>query len=198
MADLEGKRIAFLAAPEGTEEVELTAPWQAVVDAGGTPELVSTTPEDVQAFNHLDKASSFPVDHVASAELVERYDALVLPGGVANPDVLRTSPAAVAFTKGFFEAGKPVGAICHAAWTLVEAGVVDQRELTSWPSLATDLTNAGASWIDQEVVVDASGPNVLVTSREPGDLDAFCATITDVFSGNAASPTEAATLAGIS
>jgi protease I len=112
---------------------------------------------------------------------VDEYDGLVLPGGVANPDVLRTKPDAVAFARGFFTAGKPVAAICHAPWTLVEAGVVSQRTLTSWPSLQTDLRNAGATWVDQEVAVDSNGPNTLVTSRKPDDLAAFCKHAIDVF-----------------
>ena len=154
---LSGKTVAFLVAPEGIEQVELTEPWKAVTEAGGTPRLVSTDEGEVQAFNHLDKADTFPVDETAAAADVASYDALVLPGGVANPDFLRTQPDAVAFAKAFFDAGKPVAAICHAPWTLVEAGVLTGRTLTSWPSLATDLRNAGATWVDQEVSVDTDG-----------------------------------------
>jgi protease I len=171
--DLTGKTVAFLVAPEGIEQVELTEPWQAVQDAGGTPQLVSTTDGEVQGFNHLDKADTFPVDAQAGSADASSYDALVLPGGVANPDFLRTQPDAVAFAKAFFDAGKPVAAICHAPWTLVEADVVRGRRLTSWPSLQTDLRNAGAEWVDEEVVVDTSGGSTLVTSRKPDDLKAF-------------------------
>jgi protease I len=178
---LTGKTIAFLVAPEGVEQVELTEPWKAVEAAGGTPRLVSTASGEVQAFNHLDKADTFDVDETTADATVDGYDALVLPGGVANPDILRTVPEAVAFAKGFFDAGKPVAAICHAPWTLVEADVVRGRRMTSWPSLMTDLRNAGAEWIDKEVVVCESGPNVLITSRKPEDLKAFCAEILDRF-----------------
>jgi protease I len=179
--DLNGKTVAFLVAPEGIEQVELTEPWQAVTEAGGTPRLVSTQEGKVQAFNHLDKADTFPVDETVDGADVTSYDALVLPGGVANPDFLRTQPAAVQFAKAFFDAGKPVAAICHAPWTLIEAGVVAGRTLTSWPSLKTDLRNAGAEWVDQEVVVDRTGPSPLVTSRKPDDLPAFNGKLLEVF-----------------
>jgi protease I len=175
--DLEGRRVAFLVAPEGTEQVELTEPWKAVHEAGGSPVLVSTDSGSVQAFDHLDKSDTFPVDEVVSAAKVDDYDALVLPGGVANPDFLRTDPHAVRFVKGFFTAGKPVAAICHAPWTLIEADVVRGRRMTSWPSLQTDLRNAGADWVDEEVVVDQG----LVTSRRPDDLPAFCITLIEEF-----------------
>jgi protease I len=178
---LSGKKIAFLVAPEGIEQVELTAPWKAVQDAGGTPVLVSTEQGEVQAFNHLDKGDTFPVD--ATVDQDDDYAALVLPGGVANPDFLRTEPAAVAFAKSFFDAGKPVAAICHAPWTLIETQLLRGRRLTSWPSLRTDLRNAGAEWVDEEVVVDLSGPSPLVTSRNPDDLPAFTRTLVDVFGG---------------
>ena len=167
--DLEGRTVAFLAA-EGVEQVELTDPWRAVQEAGGTPELVSLERGQVQAFHHLDKGDTFPVDHTAAEADPSRYDGLVLPGGVANPDLLRTDDDAVAFVRAFFEQAKPVAAICHAPWTLIEAGVVSGRTLTSFPSLRTDLRNAGATWVDEEVVVDAG----LVSSRKPGDLPAFC------------------------
>ena len=181
--DLTGKTIAFLVASEGIEQVELTQPWQAVKDAGGTPQLVSPEAGEVQAYDHLDKADTFPVDvPVASAD-VASFDGLVLPGGVANPDALRTDAGAVAFVKAFFDAGKPVAAICHAPWTLVEADVVRGRRMTSWPSLQTDLRNAGAEWVDEQVVVDTSGGSTLVTSRNPGDLEAFDKAIVDAFSG---------------
>lgn len=163
------RTVAFLVAPEGIEQVELTGPWQAVEDAGGRAVLLSTQDGTVQAFHHLDKGDTFPVDVVVGDADVADYDALVLPGGVANPDNLRTDEDAVAFVREFVASGKPVAAICHAPWTLVEAGVVEGRTLTSWPSLQTDLRNAGATWKDEEVVVDGN----LVTSRKPDDLPAF-------------------------
>ncbi|MEV0263545.1 type 1 glutamine amidotransferase domain-containing protein [Streptomyces sp. NPDC050617] len=166
-------RIAFLVAPEGVEQIELTDPWQAVLDTGGTPELVSTESGRIQAFDHLDKADTFAVDRTLDEAKVADYDGLVLPGGVANPDALRMDARAVAFTKGFFDAGKPVAAICHAPWTLVEADVVRGRTLTSWPSLATDIRNAGGTWVDEQVKVCTGGPNTLITSRKPDDLKAF-------------------------
>jgi protease I len=169
MTDLSGKKIAFAVANEGIEQIELTSPWQAVEKAGGQPVLVSVESGKVQAFNHLDKGETFPVDVTFGDADVAEYDGLVLPGGVANPDNLRMHEDAVAFVKGFFDAGKPVAAICHAPWSLVEADVVRGRTLTSWPSLQTDLRNAGAEWKDQEVVVDGN----LVTSRKPDDLPAF-------------------------
>src|SRR5918994_177255 len=172
---LTGKTVAFLVAPEGIEQVELTEPWKAVQEAGGTPRLVSTEPGKVQAFNHMDKADTFRVDVTADATSAADFDALVLPGGVANPDQLRTQRSAVAFAKSFVDAGKPVAAICHAPWTLVEADVVRGRRMTSWPSLQTDLRNAGADWVDEEVVVDAG----LVSSRKPDDLPAFCAKLVE-------------------
>ena len=180
-AMLNGKTIAFLVAPEGIEQVELTEPWQAVQDAGGTPRLVSTDSGTVQGFQHLDKAGTFDVDDTVDGKSAADYDGLVLPGGVANPDYLRMQPAAVAFAKSFFDAGKPVAAICHAPWTLVEADVVRGRRMTSWPSVKTDLRNAGADWVDEEVVVCENGPNVLVTSRKPDDLKAFCGEVVDRF-----------------
>ena len=180
---LKGRTIAFLVAPEGIEQVELTEPWQAVRDAGGAPRLVSTDSGTVQGFQHLDKADTFDVDDTLDGKSAADYDGLVLPGGVANPDYLRMQPAAVAFAKSFFDAGKPVAAICHAPWTLVEADVVRGRRMTSWPSLKTDLRNAGAEWVDEEVVVCENGPNVLVTSRKPDDLKAFCGEIVDRFGG---------------
>jgi protease I len=178
---LQGKTIAFLVAPEGIEQVELTEPWKAVEEAGGTPRLVSTDAGTVQGFNHLDQADAFDVDETVGQAKIAEYDGLVLPGGVANPDFLRTQPEAVAFAKSFFDAGKPVAAICHAPWTLIEADVVRGRRMTSWPSVKTDLRNAGADWVDEEVVVCDAGPNVLITSRKPDDLKAFCAEITDRF-----------------
>jgi protease I len=185
--ELQGRTVAFLVANEGVEQVELTEPWRAVQEAGGTPRLVSVEPGQVQGFNHLDKADAFPVDEVAAEASVDRYDALVLPGGVANPDQLRTHDEAVAFVRGFFEAGKPVAAICHAPWTLVEADVVRGRRMTSWPSVSTDLRNAGADWVDEEVVVDESAPSTLITSRKPDDLKAFCDTLVQRFGSQEAS-----------
>ena len=185
---IDGKRVAFLVANEGVEQIELTAPWEAVEKAGGEPELIAPEKGEVQAFNHLDKADVFDATTSVDDARADDYDALVLPGGVANPDNLRTIPAAVEFARAFFEAGKPVAAICHAPWTLVEAGVVDGRTLTSWPSLQTDITNAGGEWVDEEVHVDAG----LVTSRKPDDLDAFCAkTIEEIAEGVHAEQREA-------
>ena len=178
--ELQGKKIAFLVAPEGTEQVELTKPWEAVEGEGGQPELLSTDSGEIQAFHHLDRGDTFPVDRTVSEASADDYDALVLPGGVANPDFLRQDPDAVAFVRDFFEAGKPVSAICHALWTLIEADVVRGRTVTSYPSLQTDLRNAGATWVDEEVVVD----NALTTSRTPDDLEAFCQkTVQEIWEG---------------
>jgi protease I len=178
MADqLQGKRIAFLVAPEGTEQVELTEPWKAVEQAGGRPELISTESGEIQAFNHLDKGDTFAVDRTVADASASDYDGLVLPGGVGNPDFLRTDDDAVAFVRAFFKEDKPVGVICHGPWTLVEAGVLAGRTITSWPSLQTDIRNAGGTWVDEQVVVDEG----LVSSRQPDDLPAFCATIVEEF-----------------
>ncbi len=182
MGAWESAFVAFLAAAEGTEQVELTEPWQAVLGQGGRPVLVSPAHSEIQMFNHLDRGDTMHVDVPAGSARQDDFVALVLPGGVANPDQLRTDPSAVEFVHGFFAAGKPVAAICHAPWTLIEAHSVRGRTLTSWPSLRTDLVNAGATWVDQEVVTCASGPNVLVTSRKPDDLPAFCATFTKAIS----------------
>ncbi|MFD1660808.1 type 1 glutamine amidotransferase domain-containing protein [Streptomyces caeni] len=173
-------RIAFLTAPEGVEQVELTEPWQAVADAGHEPVLVSTKPGHVQAFHHLDKADTFPVDEVVGQARAESFDGLVLPGGVANPDFLRLDRRAVEFVRAFFSHGRPVAAICHAPWTLIEADVVRGRTLTSWPSLRTDIRNAGGTWMDEQVRIDV-GPNKLITSRKPGDLKAFTEAILTEF-----------------
>ncbi|SCL24783.1 protease I [Micromonospora nigra] len=175
-ATLQGKRIAFLAA-DGVEEVEYVQPREAVEQAGATVELVSLKPGAIRSFNHLDQSETYDVDVAAADADAGRYDGLVLPGGVANPDFLRADPEAVGFVKAFFDAGKPVGVICHGPWTLVEADVVRGRRLTSWPSLRTDLVNAGADWVDEEVVTD----NGLVSSRRPDDLPAFCAKIVEEF-----------------
>jgi protease I len=166
---LEGKRVAFLAT-DGVEQVELTEPWAKVQQEGGTPELISLETGAIQGFQHLDKGDTFSVDRTAADANADDYDGLVLPGGVANPDFLRSDEDAVRFVRAFFEAGKPVAAICHGPWTLVEADVVRGRTLTSWPSLKTDIRNAGGEWVDEAVHVE----NGLVTSRKPDDLPAFC------------------------
>jgi protease I len=165
---LNGKRVAILVA-EGFEQSEMVEPKKALEHAGAETYIVSPEKDEVQGWKHFDKADRFHVDVQLDQAKAEEFDALVLPGGVANPDQLRLNPKAVQFTKQFFEAGKPVGVICHGPWTLIEAGVVKGRTLTSWPSLKTDLSNAGAKWVDQEVVVDRG----LVSSRKPGDLPAF-------------------------
>jgi protease I len=166
---LEDKRVAFLAT-DGVEQIELTEPWKAVENEGGTPELVSLESGEIQGFDHLDKDKKFAVDRTVAEASQDDYDGLVLPGGVANPDFLRMNEDAVRFTRSFFEAGKPVAVICHGPWTLVEADVVRGRRITSWPSLETDIRNAGGNWVDEEVVVDGG----LVSSRRPDDLPAFC------------------------
>jgi protease I len=171
---LEGKRVAFVAT-DGVEQVELTEPWRAVEEEGGTPELISLESGEIQGFEHLDKADRFAADHTVREARQEDYDGLVLPGGVANPDFLRVDEDAVRFIGSFFGAAKPVAAICHGPWTLVEADVVRDRTLTSWPSLKTDIRNAGGTWVDEEVHVD----NGLVTSRKPDDLPAFCAKLVE-------------------
>jgi protease I len=168
---LQGKKVAFLVANEGVEQIELTEPLKAMREAGAETHLVAPDEGDIQGFNHLDKGDVFQADRGIDEVDASDYDGLVLPGGVANPDILRTVKAAVDFTRAFFEQGKPVAAICHGPWTLVEADVVRDRTLTSWPSLQTDIRNAGGDWVDEEVHVD----NGLVTSRKPDDLDAFCA-----------------------
>jgi len=178
---LTGKRVAFLVANEGVEQIELTEPWQAVKRAGGTPRLVAPEAGKVQAFNHLDKGDTFNVDETVESASPDNFDALVLPGGVANPDRLRTEPAAVAFAKTFATSGKPIAVICHGPWTLVEAGVLKGRTITSWPSLRTDVKNAGGAWVDEEVHVDTSGPGPIVSSRKPDDLKAFCQEMVDTF-----------------
>jgi protease I len=174
--ELQGKTIAFLAT-DGVEQVEYTEPRKAVEQAGATAHLLSLKTDDVQGFNHLDKGDTFPVDKAVSEASADDYDGLVLPGGVANPDALRTDAAAVSFVRAFFEAGKPVASICHGAWTLVEADVVKGRTLTSWPSIRTDIENAGGAWVDEEVHTDRG----LVTSRKPADLPAFNGKIVEEF-----------------
>lgn len=175
------KKIAFLTAPEGIERVELTEPWRALEKAGYTPELLSTKSGKVQTFDHLDAAEEFPVDGLVGKAKVDDYEALVLPGGVANPDALRQEQDAVAFIQEFVASGKPVAAICHAPWTLIEAGVVSGKRLASWPSLQTDIRNAGGEWVDEKVVLDGN----LITSRNPKDLPAFNDAILDALGGKA-------------
>ena len=174
---LQGKKIAFIAT-DMVEEVELTEPWKAVKEAGGAPELLSIKSGEIQAFEHYDKSKTYKVDKEISSARMDDYDGLVIPGGVGNPDTMRMETDAVEFVRAFFEAGKPVAVICHGPWMLVEADVVRGRQLTSWPSLETDIRNAGGNWVDKEVVVDQG----LVTSRKPDDLPAFCAKLVEEFS----------------
>jgi protease I len=171
------KKIAFLVANEGIEQVELTEPWDAVKQAGAVPELVAPRPGTAQAFNHLDKADTFPVDRTTRDLRPEDYQGVMLPGGVANPDQLRLDEPAVSFLRDWVLAGRPVAVICHGPWTLVEADVVRGRTLASWPSLKTDIRNAGGTWVDEEVHVDGN----LVSSRKPDDLPAFCAAMVELF-----------------
>jgi protease I len=175
--ELRGKRIAFLVAQEGVEQVELSEPWKAVEQAGGEPVLIAPESGEVQAFEHLDKSKTYSVDETLEDADPDDYDGVVLPGGVANPDQLRTESRAIEFLQKFFADGKPVGVICHGPWTLVEADLVRGRTITSWPSLQTDIRNAGGNWVDEEVVVDEG----LVSSRNPDDLPAFCAKIVEEF-----------------
>jgi protease I len=176
MAKLDGKRIAFLFA-DGVEQVELVQPLQAIRNEGADVDLISLEKREVQAFNHLDHGDKIKVDKAVADADVSDYDALVVPGGVANPDLLRTDEDAMNFVRGFAEAGKPAGVICHGPWVLVETGVVDGMTVTSWPSLKTDIRNAGGNWVDEEVVVDRG----IVTSRKPDDIPAFNAKIIEEF-----------------
>ena len=173
---LEGKRIAFLAA-DGFEQGELEQPWNEIKNAGATVELLSVHKGSIQGMRHMDKGDAFEVDRLVAESDAANYDGLVLPGGVANPDMLRTNLPAVEFVRDFFAQSKPVAAICHGPWTLVEADVVRGRTVTSWPSLKTDIRNAGGEWVDEEVHVDRG----LVTSRKPADLTAFCAKAIEEF-----------------
>jgi protease I len=191
-SELKGKRVAFLVAQEGVEEVELTEPWKAVKQAGATPELIAPEEGTVQAMDHLDKASTFLVDRTLGEVRPQDYDGVVLPGGVANPDELRLDERAVRFLQEFFAEGKPLGVICHGPWTLVEADLVRGRTLTSWPSLKTDIRNAGGNWVDEEVIVEQG----LVSSRKPEDLPAFCAKIVEEFAEGAHDVAPAGAMAG--
>jgi protease I len=179
--ELSGVRVAFLTANEGVEQVELTEPWQAVKDAGGTPELLAPESGHVQGFNHVDKADTFDVHRTLGDADPADYSALVLPGGVVNADELRIAPGAVTFVQRIVENAKPVAVICHGSWVLVDAGLVRGRTLTSWPSLKTDISNAAGNWVDTEVQVDTNGPNTIVSSRKPDDLPAFCQQLVKVF-----------------
>jgi protease I len=182
-ASLEERRVAFLIGPEGAEQSEVLRPWEAVSIAGGRPVLVCSQGREAQLYDHLDKGTRFPVDVRLAEAAGADYDALVLPGGLANSDGLRMDPEAVRFTRSFFASGKPVAAICHAPWLLVEADLVRDRRLTSSPSLRTDIANAGGTWLDDQVVVSDRGPNVLVTSGRPQNLPAFCHTMVRRFAG---------------
>jgi protease I len=174
---LEGKRIAFLVANDGIEQAELTEPWKAVIAAGGAPELIAPDAGEAQAFHHLDRADTFPVDRTTADAKADRYDALVLPGGVVNADQIRMDREAVRLVGEVVDADLPIAVICHGPWILTEVDAVRGRTLTSWPSLQTDLRNAGAQWVDEEVHVDRG----LVSSRKPADLPAFCAKLIEEF-----------------
>jgi len=174
--ELKGKRVAIVAT-DMVEQIELTEPRKALDEAGAKTELISIEPGKIQGFNHYDKADEFPVDRTIEEVDADEYDALLLPGGVGNPDTLRTDENVVSFVRDFFEQGKPVAAICHGPWTLVEAGVVRGRKLTSWPSIQTDIRNADGNWVDKEVVTDQG----LVTSRKPDDIPAFNAKMIEEF-----------------
>jgi protease I len=176
MGKLDGKKVAILAA-EGVEQIELTEPRKAVEREGADVVMLSVEAGDFQGFNHLDKGDMFTADKAVKDVSVDDFDGLILPGGVANPDFLRTDDDAVGFVRDFTQSGKPIGVICHGPWTLVEAGVLEGRTITSWPSLQTDIRNAGGNWVDEQVHVD----NGLVSSRKPDDLPAFCAKVVEEF-----------------
>jgi protease I len=182
MNSLNGKKVAILVANEGVEQIELTSPREALEDAGATVQLLAPEAGEVQAFNHLDKADTFAVDSAVGEASADDFDALVLPGGVANPDQLRGDAAAIEFIQLLAAANKPIGVICHGPWTLINAGLVHGREMTSWPSLELDITNAGGRWVDREVVID----NGVISSRNPDDLPAFNAAIVETFAGSGA------------
>jgi protease I len=171
---INGQSVAFLVSKEGIEQVELTEPWKAVEQAGRTPRLISVEPGEVQAFNHLTPADTFAVDETASAAHAEDYGALVLPGGVANGDLLRWQEPARDFVRRFIATGRPVAVICHGGWVLIDVDAVRGRRITSWPSMATDFRNAGAEWVDEQLVVCTGGNFPLISSRKPDDLPAFC------------------------
>ena len=194
-ADLHGTKVGFLVANEGVEQSELTEPWQALLAAGAEPVLIAPQTGEVQAYNHLDRGDVFQADITTADADVEEFAALVLPGGVANPDQLRTNEDAVNLVRDVVESGRPVAVICHGPWTMIEADVVEGRTLTSWPSVRTDLLNAGAKWIDEKVVVCTEGPNTIVSSRKPEDLRAFSAELIRVLSSghSALGPTTAGT-----
>jgi protease I len=177
MGKLDGKKVAILVAPEGVEQVELTDPKDAVEKEGAQTTLISTEAGVFQAFDHLDSVDTFQAVEPVKGVSADDFDALLLPGGVANPDFLRTDEDAVSFVREFTKSGKPIGVICHGPWTLVEADVLKGRTITSWPSLQTDVRNAGGTWVDEEVHVD----NGLVSSRKPDDLPAFCAKVVEEF-----------------
>ncbi len=171
---IDGKSVAFLVSKEGIEQAELTEPWRAVAEAGATPRLISTETGTVQAFNHLTPADTFTVDETADQARPDRYAAVVLPGGVANGDLLRIQRPAQEFLRGFLATGRPLAVICHGGWILIELDAVRGRRITSWPTLATDYRNAGADWVDEQLVVCTAGSFPLISSRKPDDLPAFC------------------------
>jgi protease I len=182
--ELNGKRVAFIAT-DGVEQVELTEPWRAVQEAGGSPVLVSPKPGEIQGFVHHDKGRTFPVDRTFDSVNPADFDGLVIPGGVINPDRMRMDQSAVKFVRSFVDHGLPVAAICHGPWMLVEADAVRGRTVTSWPSLQTDIRNAGGTWVDRALAVDGK----LITSRKPDDLEAFCPAVVELVAGG--TPSEA-------
>ena len=170
---IDGK-VAFLVSKEGIEQAELTEPWKAVEQAGGVPQLISIDPGTVQGYQHLNKADTFPVDQTAAGANPTDFSALVLPGGVANGDLLRWQDPARDFVRGFTGLRRPVAVICHGGWVLIDIGAVNGRRITSWPSMAVDYRNAGADWVDEQLVVCTNGTFNLISSRKPDDLPAFC------------------------